>query len=32
MGAAYLDGVAIVPLDTALDLFAVFEDEDHRGL
>lgn len=28
----HLDAVAIVPFDAALNLFAVFEDDHHRGV
>ena len=30
--SAYLDGIAVVPLDDALDAHAIFEDEYHLGL
>lgn len=30
--ALHLDGVAVVPLNAAFDLLAVFEDNDHPGL
>src|ERR1700760_2321631 len=30
--AAHLEGVAVVPLDLALDQFSVFEHNDHRRL
>ena len=29
---ADLEGVAVVPLDAALDFFTIFEHDDHRGL
>lgn len=28
--AIYLDAVAVVPIDPAVDLFAVFQHDDHR--